>query len=136
MSEDIRKVMRRHWEHVWPEADVAGLAETVHPDCVNHEAPPGAPQGFEGVKQTMLWLAGVFSEQRYEIQQMVAEGDTVAVRLIHSGVHTGELMGLPPTGRRFAYPHMHIVRFADGLGVEHWAVRDDATLMRQLTAAV
>ena len=43
-------------------------------------------------------------------------------------------MGLPPTGRRFAYRHMHIVRFADGKGIEHWAVRDDATLMRQLTA--
>jgi hypothetical protein len=30
---------------------------------------------------------------------------------------------------------MHIVRFANGQGIEHWAVRDDASLMRQLTTA-
>lgn len=133
MSDAIRKATRRHWEQIWPEADVEALAETVHPDFVNHEAPPGSPQGLAGARQVMLWLASAFSEQRYEIQQMIVEGDTVAVRLVHSGVHTGDLMGLPPTGRRFAYEHMHVVRFADGKAVEHWGLRDDAALMRQLT---
>jgi predicted ester cyclase len=52
----------------------------------------------------------------------------------HSGRHTGEFMGLPATGRSFAYKQIHIVRIVDGKAVEHWAVRDDASLMRQLTA--
>jgi predicted ester cyclase len=49
-------------------------------------------------------------------------------------VHTGDFFGLPATGKRFAYKQMHVVRVVDGKGVEHWAVRDDASLMRQLTA--
>lgn len=73
----------------------------------------------------MHWLGGVFSDQRYGIHQMVAEGDLVAVRLVHSGRHTGEFLGMAPTGRRFAYRHMHLIRFVDGLMIEHWAVRDD-----------
>jgi predicted ester cyclase len=49
-------------------------------------------------------------------------------------MHTGDYFGLPATGRRFAYKQMHIVRFDDVKCTEHWAVRDDASLMRQLTA--
>ena len=64
----------------------------------------------------------------------LAEGDKVVLRCIHSGVHTGTFFGVPATGRSFAYKQMHIIRVAEGKGVEHWAVRDDATLMRQLTA--
>ena len=51
----------------------------------------------------------------------------------HSGLHSGEFFGLPATGRRFAYKQIHIIRFVGGKGAEHWAVRDDAALMRQLT---
>jgi predicted ester cyclase len=81
----------------------------------------------------MLWLRSAFSEQRYDIHHVIAEGDTVAVHLTHSGRHTGEFLGIPATNRRFAYEHVHIVRFKDGKAFEQWAVRDDATLMRQLT---
>jgi predicted ester cyclase len=41
-------------------------------------------------------------------------------------------MGIPPTGREVAFDYVHILRFRDGLAAEHWSVRDDSTLMRQL----
>ncbi len=56
----------------------------------------------------------------------------MAVHTTHHGRHTGELMGIPPTGHTVAYDYVHIIRFRDGKGVEHWGVRDDNTLMRQL----
>jgi predicted ester cyclase len=67
------------------------------------------------------------------MHHVIAEGDTVVMHCTHSGRHTGTFMGLPATGRSFAYRQIHIVRFVDGKGTEHWAVRDDASLMRQLT---
>jgi predicted ester cyclase len=137
MSQDtqaIKATARRTLEEIFPTGDVAGLAEVVHPDIVNHEAPPGAPQGLEGMTQGMLWLAGAFSDRRYELHQVIAEGDTVVLHCTFSGRHTGEFMGLAPTNRPFAFRQVHIVRFQDGKGVEHWAVRDDAALMRQLGA--
>jgi len=84
------------------------------------------------MKQTMLWLRQAFSELRWDIHKVVAEGDTVAVYCTLHGRHTGELMGIPPTNRPVAFRQVHLVRFRDGRSIEHWAVRDDLTLMRQL----
>ena len=81
----------------------------------------------------MSLLAGAFSDQRWTIEQVIAEGDLVAIHYIHSGRHTGDYFEVPATGRPFAYKQMHMIRIEDGKGVEHWAVRDDAGLMRQLT---
>jgi predicted ester cyclase len=134
MSEDIKAIARRTWEEIFPACDVEALAEVIAPDCIQHGARPGEPPGFEGVKRTMLWLGRVFSDQRWEIHQLVAENETVVVYCTHHGRHTGELMGIPPTNREVAYKYVHIVRFRDGKGAEHWSVRDDMTLMRQLGA--
>jgi len=80
----------------------------------------------------MLWLGRVFSDQRWEIHQVIGEGDTVVVFCTYHGRHTGDLMGMPPTSREVAYDYVRIVRFRDGRSVEHWGVPDEATLMRQL----
>lgn len=132
MAVDIKDVARRTLTEIMPNGDVAALAEVVHPDCVNHEAPPGTPGGLEGMKQTMLWLRQVFSDLRWEIHKVVAEADTVALYCTLHGRHTGELMGIPPTNRPVAFRQVHLVRFLDGKSIEHWALRDDLTLMRQL----
>jgi predicted ester cyclase len=133
-TEGIKAAARRTLEEIFPNIDVAGLVEVVHPDMVNHDAPPGAPQGLEGMTWSMRMLAAAFSDRRWEIHQAVAEGDTVVLHCTFSGRHTGEFMGLAPTDRPFAFRQAHIVRFQDGKGVEHWAVRDDLSLLRQLGA--
>lgn len=133
MPEDIKAQARRVLEEIFPADDETALAEVISEDFVNHEAPPGTPRGIAGIAFFMHLLAQAFSEQRWTIHQVLAEGDTVALHCTHSGRHTGEFFGLPATGRRFAYQQMHIVRIVGGRGVEHWAVRDDASLMRQLT---
>jgi predicted ester cyclase len=134
MLEDIQAKARRTLEEIFPNADVAALADVIHPDYVNHEAPPGAPQGVEGMTQLMLWLNRSFADLHYEIHQVLAQGDTVAVYCTMTGRHTGEFMGLAPTHRQVSSNQVHLVRFEDGKGIEHWAVRDDLTLMRQLGA--
>ncbi len=123
---------RRTWEEIFPSCDVQALAEVTDPDVVMRGRRPDEPAGFEGVKRTMLWLSTVFSDQRWEIHDVIAEGDLVAVRLTHHGRHTGDLMGIPPTGREVAYQYVQFFRFRDGKVVEQWSVRDDMTLMRQL----
>ena len=130
---DITATARRVLEEIFPADDEAALASAVSEDFVNHEAPPGTPRGPGSVTFFMHLLARAFSDQKWTIHRTVTEGDTVALHCTHSGRHTGEFFGLPATGRRFAYKQMHIIRVVDGKGVEHWAVRDDAGLMRQLT---
>jgi predicted ester cyclase len=123
---------RRTLEEILPACDVEALASVTDPDVVAHGRRPDEPEGFEGVKRTMLWLGRVFSDQRWEIHQVLGDGDLVAIRATHHGRQTGDLMGIPPSGREVAYDYVHILRFRDGKAIEHWSVRDDMTLMRQL----
>ena len=133
-TEAIKAAARRTLEEIFPAGDVAGLAEVVHPNVVNHEAPPGMPQGLDGMTQSMRMLEAAFSDRRWEIHQAIAEGDTVVLHCTFSGRHTGPFMGLAPTGQPFAFRQVHIVRFQDGKGIEHWAVRDDLGFLRQVGA--
>jgi predicted ester cyclase len=132
MEDDLKARARRIWEEIFPAGDNDALAEILAPDGVDHQARPDEPQGLEGATRTMHWLRSVFSDQRWEIRNVVGEGDTVVVHATHRARHTGELMGIPPTGREVTYDYVHIVRFKDRKVVEHWGVRDDMTLMRQL----
>jgi predicted ester cyclase len=133
-TEAIKAIARRSLEESFANGDAEAFRAALHPDCVNHEAPEGADRGVDGMVKTMLWLKGAFSDRRYEIHQVIGEGDTVAVFCTFHGRHTGEFMGLAPTNRPFAFRQVHIVRFQDGKGIEHWAVRDDLALLRQLGA--
>jgi len=127
-----KAIARRSFEEILPACDVDGLAEVTDPHVVSRGRRPDEPGGFEGVKRTMLWLASVFSDQRWEIHEVVGEGDLVVLRATHHGRQTGDLMGIPPTGRTVAYQYVHFLRFRDGKAIEQWSVRDDMTLMRQL----
>ncbi|MGY1736563.1 ester cyclase [Geodermatophilus sp. SYSU D00684] len=131
---DITAIARRVLEEVFPADDEAALAEAVSPAVVNHDAPEGTPPGLGSIAYPMHALARAFSDQRWTIHRTVTEGDTVALYCTHSGRHTGDFFGLPATGRAFSYRQMHMVRFTGGKAVEHWAVRDDAALTRQLTS--
>lgn len=132
MSEELKAKARRIWEEIFPNADVARLAEVIAEDSIDHSARPDEAQGLVGAQQTMLWLGNVFSDRRWEIHQVVGEGDLVVVYCTFHGRQTGDLMGIPPTNREVAMDYVNILRFKNGRAVERWAVRDDMALMRQL----
>jgi predicted ester cyclase len=134
MVEDLKELTRRTWQDILPSGDVEALATVIDPDCVNHDTPPGFPQGFEGVKQTMLMLRGAFADQRYEVHRLVGEGETVVIECTLHGRHTGDFMGIPPTGREIALRSVHIVRYRDDREVETWALQDRLGLLQQLGA--
>ena len=77
-------------------------------------------------------LRTAFPDLHFTIEELVAEGDIVAGRLTMSGTHRGPLRGIPPTGRSVQQDHMHFVRFREGKAIEHWGVRDEMGMMRQL----
>ena len=134
MVEDLKELTRRTWQEILPSGDVEALAAVVDPECVNHDTPPGMPQGFEGVKQMMLMLRGAFADQRYEVHRLIREGETVVIECTLHGRHTGEFMGIPPTGREIHVDAITIHRIADGHIAEDWTVWDALGLLQQLGA--
>ncbi len=134
-SEGTQAAARRVLEEIFPSDDEAALRSALTEDFINHEAPAGVPPGPQSAIYFMHLLARAFSDQRWTIHKVISDCDTVAIYCTHSGRHTGEFFGVPATGRTFAYRQMHLIRMRGDRGAEHWAVRDDSTLHRQLTVS-
>jgi steroid delta-isomerase-like uncharacterized protein len=131
VSAEVNKaVVRRYIEECWNRHNIDATDELVSPDYLNHAA--SVEYQRAGAKYSLNWLFSVFPDHRFDIEDTVADGDTVAVRGTCSGTHEGDLWGIPPTGERFAAQQAHWFRVVDGKVAEHWAVRDDLGMMRQL----
>jgi steroid delta-isomerase-like uncharacterized protein len=75
-----------------------------------------------------------FPDVRFEMHDMVAEGDTVVYRWTGEGTQRGEFMGIPPSGRRFSTQGVVFSRVRDGKIVEQRRIVDVYTMMQQLGA--
>ena len=65
----------------------------IDEEFVNHEAPAGTPPGLGAITMFMSILNEAFSDQRWEIHDVLAEDDKVVLRCTHSGTHTGNFFG-------------------------------------------
>jgi predicted ester cyclase len=115
------------------------LAEQiVAHDFVNEEAEDDPEEverqqrGPAGFLATSRWLRGAFSKLRFELQETLAEADTVMAAAIMTGQHTGSFNGIAPTGRPITHKQVHIFTITDGQITRHRAVRDDLGLLLQL----
>lgn len=126
--------MRSFVEQVQQEGRLERLDEFVHPDFHNHTVESGQRDDRTGVRETVVAMHEAFSELRVEVVHCVGEADLVATHKIFRGRHTGPWFGVPPSGNPVEFRVMDLVRFQDGQLVEHWAVADAVTLLRQTGA--
>jgi predicted ester cyclase len=133
-AEQNKALVRRFVEQGINGADTAVFDALVAEDVLDHCAPPGLPPGREGWKQNRLMFKAAFPDGRWEIAEMIAEGDLVVMRAPFSGTHQGEFFGIPATGKRVTIGSIHICRVVGGLVVEHWGNSDDVGMLRQLGA--
>jgi steroid delta-isomerase-like uncharacterized protein len=71
-------------------------------------------------------------DSQFTIEDVIAEGDKVAVRWTNSGTHVGNFAGIPATGKTFTIAGVDIHRMRDGKMAEHWHVVDQLTMLQQL----
>ncbi len=132
-TEENKDILRRFFEEVHNGRNLDLVDELVAVDEVHYDVGTTAmPGGPEIVKQAFAMLNRAFPDHHHSIEEMIAEGDKVVVRITWSGTHEGEFMGIPPTGKSFSMTHTHTFRIADGKIIEHRVNRDDLGMMRQL----
>ena len=120
-------------EEVYNKGNLEIVDELMAPDVFDHAAVPEHQHGLDGFKHVIEWVRNISSDVHYDVDDIIAEGDKVAVRMTQSGTHTGTLReGHPPTGKRFSVDYVHWFRLADGKVAELWAVRDDLSRLQQL----
>ncbi len=133
MSTEANKALiRRFTEEYINQGKLALAAELVTSTYVNHLAPPGSPPGPEGENQVLTLFRSAFPDGRVTLEDLVAEGDRVAVRLTFSGTQQGEFMGIPPTGKSFTLAGMNVFRIEHGKIAENWPQLDMLGLLQQL----
>jgi predicted ester cyclase len=78
--------------------------------------------------------AGAISDETVSARHIVSEGDRVVSHVAFSGTHSGELLGVSATGRRFEFHSIEMWRVQDGKLIEHWGgMREAVRLHEQLT---
>jgi steroid delta-isomerase-like uncharacterized protein len=122
--------MRRVFEEAWSKGNVEVLDEVVAPSFKQHQY--DRPSTREGFKAAIQEVRAAFPDLKVTIEDSVAVDDKVWVRVTCTGTHRGQFKGLPPTGRHFEMTEIHIARFENGKGVEHWSIADMPRLMEQL----
>lgn len=136
MSEKQNKaIVRRFVEEIFNRGNMSVADELMAPDFVEHEElPPGIPRDREGVKQMTTMMRSAFPDFKATIEDIIAEGNKVVIRMTWSGTQKGEFMGIAPTGKSVSIGVIDIIRIADGKLVEHWGQMDSMGMMQQLGA--
>ena len=132
-AEENKSVSRRVADEIFSGGNLDLADELYAPDYVLHD--PMLPEdlyGPEGLKRYAAMTLGAFPDARVTVEDQVAEGDKVVSRWTAAGTHTGDLMGIPPTGRRIEVSGITINRFSGGKIAEDWYQSDDLEMMRQL----
>jgi steroid delta-isomerase-like uncharacterized protein len=129
--EQNKLVVRRLYAEVFEGGDLELADVLVHPDGRDLHDPQDR-RGPARVKEVATMLSGAFPDRHWEIAELIAEDDRVAMYSTWSGTHRGSFMGMPATGRRVAVPHLYLFRVRGGQVTEYAAVRDDLGMMQQL----
>lgn len=131
--EHNRKLIQRYFNEVWNEGNVDALDELLTPDYVNHS--PGIPNPRPGpadLKPIVLAMRGAIADLHYQILDLVTAEDKVMAYVRMTGTHTGELFGIPASGRPIDVRQMQIEWICDGRIWQHWRLTDELSLLRQI----
>ena len=136
MSADENKAVVRRVEEAWNAGDLDALDAQFAPDFVSHAGVPGMPPGLGTAKQVHQMSQQAFPDRRTTIEDVVAEGDKVAVRVRMTGTNRGGLpwFNIPANEKPVDVQWISVYRLANGKIAEHWAQMDVMGLMQQLGA--
>ena len=107
------------------------LDEVLAADFVAHGVGPG-PAGPDGMRRLIATWRTAFPDWQDHIDEIVAEGDLVVLKITAQGTHNGPLLGIEPTGETVQWGMIEMVRLADGKIVEQWGYSDFADVVRHL----
>lgn len=122
MSAENKTLARRAMDELWTKGNLAAIDQLYSDNCVFHDL--GSPEdirGRDGLRQFAQTYRTACPDLKCTVEDVLAEGDKVAVRWISRGTHKGDLMGIAPTGKQVTFRGVQIQRISNGKIVEEWA---------------
>jgi len=128
-----KAIVRKMFEAINKQS-LASLDKLMAPDFILHMHAKQT-QGWEVSRQVVESEINAFPDLHVVIEDIIAEGDKVCVRLQETATHAGEYRGLAPTGNKLSYTVVAIWRVVEGKIVEGWIVYDQLDFLKQLGVA-
>lgn len=128
--EVVREYTRRVFNGHAPELAL----EYVTPDVKWHGGTLGTIEGAENLVGLLQGFIGALPDLNAQEQDIVADGNTVAVRFVVEATHKGNLLGFEATGRRVRWDAVDVYRLEDGKITEEWAADDLTAILYQVGA--
>jgi predicted ester cyclase len=122
MSEQNKALVRRYYEQVLNGRELDAVDEYFADERV-----------VEGVRRGCFSYFTAFPDLHSNVDELIAEGDSVFCRSTMTGTHDGEYKGIPPTSRHISSESAEVYRIVDGKFAGYWCLSNVAGLMRQLT---
>ena len=123
------------FEEVWNQDNLAAIDRLAHPDAEAFGFPnPESISGRDGFKEAARQFRSAFSDIHVHIDDVITEGDKMAVRWTAHMKHTGTGLGIAPTGESATLHGMSFLEMRDGLLLRGWNAFDLATTMNRLGA--
>lgn len=129
---DPKMVLGVFGARVFGQKDFSALSELMREDYIQHN--PLVGQGRKGFQDFFEAWFKASPDFKFDLKQIVSEGDKVWVYGTYSGTHKGDWLGIPGTGRSYAFDAVDMFRVEDGKLAEHWDVLDAYNLFKQLGA--
>jgi steroid delta-isomerase-like uncharacterized protein len=125
-------IARDYVERVFNAHDAERARDFFSPDITFHALTVGTLSGVDTVVPVLVGLIGALSDIDAQTQDVIASGDQVALRQVVKARHTGNLLGMPASGRSIQWDAVDIYRINDaGKITEQWAFEDFAAILSQ-----
>jgi len=135
-TEQRINVARDYVKRVFVGRNAEAAREFFTADVAWHGGALGTVTGVDNIVPVLAGFVGALENIKSEVQDVIASNDLVALRLIVTAKQTGNLLGIPATGRPVRWDAVDIYRVNDdGKISEQWAFEDLAAILSQLGAA-
>jgi predicted ester cyclase len=132
LSENKAVVLRSEAE-LWSKGNLAAADDLYSPEFVCHFVGGTEWRGIKGIKSAVMSHRTSFPDWHEKVEDIVAEGDRVAIRIRSTGTQRGEFAGIAPTGSNITIEEFHIYRLGGGKIIEQWGMPDVHSLLDQLS---
>jgi predicted ester cyclase len=136
MSADDNKALvmlfSQSMKEFWRTGETRPLRRLLSPDYIQHW--PGFPSDVEGYFEMLRMFRAAFPDLTKTTEDLFSVNDLVVDRVTVRATHTGDFMGIAPTGNQVQFSEMHIARISEGRIAERWGEWDRLTLLQQVSA--
>jgi steroid delta-isomerase-like uncharacterized protein len=129
---DANKSLVRRYYQVWTQGDLKALDDLLSPNYKRYLSATTPPINADAQKQRLVGLRAAFPDIQVTVEDIVAEGDRVAVYATVRGTHRGTFQGAAPTGKQGTVSGCELIRIENGKMIEHWGGTDNLALLQQL----